>query len=143
MNGEDRQPRKDEQQLKDRERGLCAGPECMNGPRIVIVGVCGSGKSVLAEGLRAKGYEVHEVAQEHSLVPELFLHPKPDVVIYLEAADATVAKRKQTGWEPHLLAEQRRRLKLARERADIRLNTDGLEPAELLEKAGEALASRS
>lgn len=111
-------------------------------PRVVITGVCGSGKSVLAEGLKSLGYDAQAVAQEHSLVPGLFLHSRPDAVIYLEASDATVAERKQTGWEPRQLAEQRRRLKLARERADIRLNTDGLEPPELLEKAGEALAGR-
>ena len=111
--------------------------------RVVITGVCGSGKSVLAEGLKAMGYDAQAVAQEHSLVPELFLHPQPDVVIYLDASDATVAERKETGWEPHQLAEQRRRLKLARERADIRLNTDGLEPPELLERAGEALAEKA
>ena len=110
--------------------------------RVVVTGVCGSGKTVLAGGLKAMGYDAHAVAQEHSLVPELFLHARPDLVIYLEASDATVAERKQTGWEPHQLAEQRRRLRLARERADIHLNTDGLEPSVLLERAGEALAGR-
>ncbi|MHB8860026.1 MAG: DEAD/DEAH box helicase family protein [Thermoleophilia bacterium] len=110
--------------------------------RVVITGVCGSGKTVLAEGLKTMGYDARAVAQEHSLVPELFLHSRPDLVIYLEASDATVAGRKQTGWEPHQLAEERRRLKLARERADIHLNTDGLEPSVLLERAGEALAGR-
>ncbi len=108
-------------------------------PRIVITGVCGSGKTVLAEGLAAQGYDARAVAQEHSLVPDLFLRQQPDAVIYLEAEDATVAERKQTGWEPRQLAEQRRRLKLARERADIRLHTDGLEPPQLLEKARAAL----
>lgn len=110
--------------------------------RIVITGVCGSGKTVLAEGLKELGHDARAVAQEHSLVPELFLHPRPDVVFYLEASDDTVARRKETGWKPSQLAEQRRRLKLARERADIRLNTDGLEPSQLLEMAGAELAQR-
>ncbi len=114
----------------------------MKPTRIVITGVCGSGKSVLAEGLQRLGYDAHPVAQEHSLVPELFLHSRPDFVIHLEAEDSTVAERKQTGWQPSQLAEQRRRLKLARGRADIRLHTDGLAPAELLERARAALASR-
>ncbi|MBI5869607.1 MAG: hypothetical protein HZB44_01430 [Actinobacteria bacterium] len=110
--------------------------------RIVITGVCGSGKTVLAEGLKKLGYDARAVAQEHSLVPELFLHPEPDVVFYLDASDETVALRKETGWKPSQLAEQRRRLKLARQRADIRLNTDGLEPSQLLERAGTELARR-
>lgn len=110
--------------------------------RIVIAGVCGSGKTVLAEGLSALGYEAATVAQEHSLVPELFRHSHPDIVIYLDASDATVASRKQARWEPHQLQQQRDRLKLAREQADIRLNTDGLSPAGLLEKALQALAGR-
>lgn len=104
-------------------------------PRIVIVGVCGSGKSALAEALRRRGYEAESVAQEHSLVPDLFMHHHPDYVIYLEASDATVAERKQTGWEPRQLEAQRQRLKLARQRADIHLSTDGLTPPELLAKA--------
>jgi hypothetical protein len=110
--------------------------------RVIIAGVCWSGKSVLAEGLSALGYDAHPVAQEHSLVQELFLRTEPDAVIYLEAEDATVAERKQTSWQPSQLAEQRRRLKLARQRADIRLHTDGLAPPELLEKARRELEKR-
>lgn len=102
---------------------------------IVIIGVCGSGKSALADGLRSCGYKAESVAQEHSLVPDLFLHHKPGIVIYLDASDETVAVRKRTGWERHLLGEQRRRLKLARQRADIFLSTDGLSTAELLARA--------
>lgn len=117
-------------------------PETGLGKRIVIVGVCGSGKSALAQALKQRGYEAEPVAQEHSLVPDLFLHPRPDVVIYLEASDNTVTERKETGWEPHQLQEQRRRLELSREHADIRLSTDGLSPEELLAEAEEALRRR-
>ncbi|MBE0428892.1 MAG: hypothetical protein IBX61_03360 [Thermoleophilia bacterium] len=113
------------------------------GPRglIVIVGVCGSGKSVLARALRERGFRAESVAQEHSLVPELFLHPNPDIVIYLETSDDTVAERKQTAWEPHLLSQQRQRLEHARRRADIHIVTDGLSPEELLGKAEAALSA--
>ncbi len=103
--------------------------------RVVIVGVCGSGKTLLADGLTELGYEARSVSQEHSLVPDLFLHGGPGTVIYLDARDETVSARKQTGWEPRQLADQRRRLKLAREKADIHISTDGLEPGELLRKA--------
>lgn len=110
-------------------------------PRVVIAGVCGSGKTLLADGLRELGYNARSVSQEHSQVPALFRHSSPDVVIYLEASDETVSVRKQTGWEPRQLADQRRRLKLAREKADIRIRTDGLSPGELLHRAVEELAA--
>lgn len=106
---------------------------------MVIVGVCGSGKTLLAEMLQELGYDARSVSQEHSLVPDLFQHSRPEAVIYLDATDATVASRKQTGWEPSQLAEQRRRLKLAREKADIRIDTDDTDPEDMLEEALAAL----
>ncbi len=109
--------------------------------RIVVVGVCGSGKTLLVEGLKELGYDARSVSQEHSLVPDLFTHPGPDTVIYLEATDETVATRKQTGWEPKQLEDQRQRLKLAREKADILINTDGMKPEDLLQRAVEELKS--
>lgn len=111
----------------------------MRRSRVVIVGVCGSGKTSLAAALTARGYTAEVVAQEHSLVPDLFLHHQPDIVIHLEARDETVARRKETGWQPAQLADQRRRLELARSRADIRLSTDGLSPEELAERVAAAL----
>lgn len=103
--------------------------------RIVIVGVCGAGKTLLAENLVARGFDARTVAQEHSLVATLFLRSDPDAVVYLEASDATVAQRKRSGWEPSLLREQRRRLKLARQKADIVLATDGVDPDRLADEA--------
>ncbi len=106
---------------------------------IVIVGVCGSGKSLLAQALARRGYRARSVSQEHSLVPDLFRRTRPRVVIYLEASDETVAGRKQTGWEPRQLAEQRRRLARARQQADIVLATDGLDAGELVRRVEEQL----
>ncbi|RJQ45106.1 MAG: hypothetical protein C4534_05495 [Gaiellales bacterium] len=109
-------------------------------PRLAIVGVCGSGKSLLAEKLSGAGYDARPVAQEHSLVPALFRHGEPDAVIFLEATDETVARRKRSGWEPHLLKEQRGRLRLARREADIVLVTDEIDPDELAAQALRRLA---
>jgi len=111
-------------------------------PRIVVVGVCGSGKSILVEGLRAAGYDAHAVAQEHSIVPELFLHLNPDLIIYLSASDETVAARKKTGWEHGQLEAQRRRLKRARQQAHMHFQTDNVEPGELVRNVKKALANR-
>jgi hypothetical protein len=101
-------------------------------PAIVVVGVCGSGKSLLSEKLQAAGYAARPVAQEHSLVPDLFRKKAPDIVIFLEARDDTVARRKSSGWKPGQLRAQRQRLKLAREKADIVLETDEANPDSLL-----------
>ena len=53
---------------------------------IVIVGVCGAGKSVLVQGLRALGYPARACAQEHSYVQGLWARRgRPAALIYLEA----------------------------------------------------------
>jgi adenylate kinase len=112
--------------------GLRHGVHGRGSPSIVVVGVCGSGKSLLTESLAAAGYDARPVAQEHSLVQHLFLRNEPDIVICLEASNDTVARRKSTSWEPRQLNAQRERLKLARKKADIVLDTDGAGPDELL-----------
>ena len=51
--------------------------------RVVLVGICGSGKTVLAQALRRLGYEVRECGQEHSGVPYMWqVMSRPDVLIY-------------------------------------------------------------
>lgn len=111
-------------------------------PRIVVVGVCGSGKTLLTGRLKAAGYDARPVAQEHSLVPRLFLKSDPDFVILLEARDETVALRKSSSWKPSQLREQRERLKLAHEKADIVLETDDTTPDELLLRVRRVLDGR-
>ena len=41
-------------------------------PLVGIVGPCSAGKSVLARRLRAAGYEVREIRQEHSVTPTMW-----------------------------------------------------------------------
>ena len=56
--------------------------------RVVLVGICGSGKTTLAQGLRRLGYEVKECGQEHSEVPYMWqVISRPDVLIYLDASE--------------------------------------------------------
>lgn len=112
------------------------------GPTIVVVGVCGSGKSLLTGKLAAAGYDARQVSQEHSLVPDLFRRSDPDIVVMLEARDETVARRKSSGWEAVQLRAQRQRLARARENADIVLETDALSPEELFEKVRREIDSR-
>lgn len=103
-------------------------------PRIVIVGVCGSGKTVLADALVELGYNARAMAQEHSFVPSMWrAHGQPNVLVYLDAAAETVNQRLgRQDWTPEAIAEQRRRLADAYTYCDLYLVTDHLSAAEVL-----------
>lgn len=105
-------------------------------PRIVIVGVCGSGKTVLAAALARLGYNVRATAQEHSFVPGMWrARGQPNVLICLDAEAETVNRRLgRQDWTEEALAEQRRRLVDAYAYCDLRLSTDDLGYAEVLER---------
>ncbi len=94
---------------------------------IVVVGVCGAGKSTLVRGLCALGYRARECVQEHSYVPTLWCrHGRPRVLICLNASADAVSRRLGGRWEESALEVQRERLALARESCDLYLETDGL-----------------
>ena len=110
---------------------------------VKIVGICGSGKSTLARRLQAHGYHAHQIAQEHSGVPDLWRRRNPpDVLVYLDASGDTARQR-----YPHLnltddyLDIERQRLAHARQHAHCYIDTDGLTPDEVLEKALACLAA--
>ncbi len=94
---------------------------------IVVVGVCGAGKSTLARGLRALGYPARACVQEHSYVPTLWRrHGRPRVLVYLHAGLDTVCRRRHVRWDESVLAAQRSRLALARQSCDLFVDTDPL-----------------
>lgn len=92
--------------------------------RIAVVGVCASGKSTLVNGLKQLGYEAYAVAQEHSSVPYLWNRRQPSFVVCLDARYETVRRRRPVSFGPERLAEQRERLRHAREHCDFFLATD-------------------
>lgn len=103
--------------------------------RIVVVGVCASGKTELVERLRAHGYDAHQCAQEHSYVPTMWQQiARPDVLIYLEASRETISRRLERDFSEQDWQEQRRRLAHAAEHADLIICTDDLTPAEVCER---------
>ena len=103
--------------------------------RIVVVGVCASGKTELVERLRARGYDAHQCAQEHSYVPTMWQQmARPDVLIYLEASRETVARRLERDFSEQDWQEQRRRLAHAAMHADLIIGTDDLTPDEVFER---------
>ncbi|WP_026370684.1 hypothetical protein [Kallotenue papyrolyticum] len=97
---------------------------------IVVVGPCGSGKSTLVARLQAAGYDARAVAQEHSVIPDLWRHGgEPDALIYLDASPAVIAHRRRNDFPVWLYAQQVGRLRLARAHATLYLQTDRLDPA--------------
>lgn len=112
--------------------------------RIAVVGPCGSGKSTLVRNLEALGYRVHEPAQEHSGVPDMWQRlTAPDVLIYLDAELSTIAQRRRIQWGQSYLDELRRRLRHARRHADLYLATDGLTPEQVLNHVRQFLKSQA
>jgi GTPase SAR1 family protein len=96
--------------------------------RIAVVGPCACGKSTLTKALKTAGFEARHPAQEHSYVPNMWQKiSQPDLLIYLDVDYAsTLARRPHTGGGPQRLAEQRHRLRHARENCDFYLDTSGL-----------------
>lgn len=92
--------------------------------RIAVVGVCASGKSTLVRGLRELGYDAYAVAQEHSGVPYLWSRRAPSFLVVLDATYDTVRQRRPVSYGPERLAQQRQRLRHAREHCDFFLATD-------------------
>ncbi|MFQ5340449.1 MAG: hypothetical protein ACE5F6_02760 [Anaerolineae bacterium] len=110
--------------------------------RIAVVGPCGVGKTTLARQLKALGYHVHEPAQEHSGVPDMWQRiTAPDLLIYLDAELPTIAQRRRIQWGQDYLDELRRRLRHARRHADLYLPTDGLTPQQVLQRVQRFLGS--
>jgi shikimate kinase len=109
--------------------------------RVVLVGVCGSGKTTLALRLRRLGYEVRECGQEHSEVPHMWqVMSRPDVLIYLDASEEVIRQRGRRHYVKDMIAEQRRRLAHARAHCQLYVMTDDLTPTEVLERVTHFLA---
>jgi deoxyadenosine/deoxycytidine kinase len=107
---------------------------------IVIVGPCAAGKTTLAQALRARGYVARQIAQEHSYVPDMWLKlSRPETLIYLDASFERCTERKRLSWTEAEYAEQRHRLRHAREHCQIYINSDALTPEQVLAAAIEAL----
>ena len=101
----------------------------VGGPVVVVVGVCGSGKTELVRRLRLRGIDARVVAQEHSEVRTLWRHlGTPDAVVYLSARTRTVHRRGRSTLSMTILGEQRRRLADARRIATVRIRTDEVSP---------------
>ena len=94
---------------------------------IGLVGPCASGKSTLSAILRARGFRVKHIAQEHSFVKDMWQRiTNPDLLIFLDASYEVTLQRRQLDWSKANYLEQHRRLSHAREHADLYIYTDDL-----------------
>lgn len=99
---------------------------------VVVVGPCGAGKTTLAAALRHEGYAVRAVAQEHSIIRELWRHGgEVAALIFLDAAPQAISVRRGHDFPLWLYREQIERLKSAREHATMVLDTTELSAAEV------------
>ncbi|MEI7557018.1 hypothetical protein [Candidatus Chlorohelix sp.] len=99
--------------------------------RILIVGPCASGKSLLVEALRQQGYNAHSAAQEHSHVKAMWLMNKPSHLIYLEVGIEAIKRRRSISWGAEFLQDENLRLAHARAHADCIINTNNLTPEQV------------
>ena len=109
-------------------------------PRIGVVGPCKSGKSTLVRGLQGDGYQVTQIAQEHSFAPRMWEQiSKPDVLIYLHSEYETTVRRGLI-WTRAEYEDQRPRLVHAHKNADLKITTDDLLPETVLKRVLDFLA---
>ncbi len=102
---------------------------------IGIVGPCGAGKSTLMQGLKEHGYNARAIAQDHSYVPSMWQQlTNPDVLIFLQASHLVGARRRNMSWTEAEWEEQQRRLRHAREHANLFLDTDALGILDVLQQ---------
>lgn len=113
-------------------------------PLIAVVGPCASGKSTLVGALRERGYDAREVAQEHSEVETMWRRiTRPDLLIYLDVSQETAGRRRAAEADAAWWHRLERRLRHARQHADLRINTDDMSPEEVLDEALSFLEQRA
>lgn len=101
---------------------------------IGVVGPCGAGKSSLVAGLQCLGFRVRHIAQEHSYVPDMWKRlTNPEVLIYLDVTYENTVIRRKLDWTYQEYEEQLRRLKHARQHADLVIDTNSISVSQVLE----------
>lgn len=102
---------------------------------IGVVGPCASGKSTLVKALKAKGYNIRAISQEHSYVADMWRRVSPtDILIYLDIQLETIKKRRQIHWGQDRLDALNYRLRHARSHANFYLATDTLSSEDVAQK---------
>jgi deoxyadenosine/deoxycytidine kinase len=98
-----------------------------------VVGPCGAGKSSLVAGLRARGIHARHIAQEHSYVQDMWKRiTNPDILVYLDVSYENTILRRKLDWTYDEYLEQLRRLQHARQHADLVIDTNPVNIAQVL-----------
>ena len=119
-------------------------PPRTNRPLIGVVGFCAAGKSTLIAGLTRLGYRTRHIAQEHSYVKDMWLRlTNPDMLVFLDVSYATTCQRRKLDWTKADWDEQQHRLRHAREKADLFLDTDKLSVEQVLERVEEEIKRKT
>lgn len=93
--------------------------------KIGLVGPCTAGKSTVGSRLRELGYEVRQIAQEHSYVPNMWKRiSNPDILIFLEVSYENTLSRRNLSWKKSDYEIQLHRLRHAKAFATLSINTD-------------------
>ena len=101
---------------------------------IGVLGPCASGKSTLVNALKSKNYIARHIAQEHSYVRDMWKQlSNPDFLIYLDVSFEISIRRTGTSWKREIFRKQVARLEHAREYADLYIQTDELNPQQVLD----------
>lgn len=107
----------------------------MEPAKLGVVGPCASGKTTLIAGLRKYGLEARHIAQEHSYVANMWKRiSNPDVLIYLHVSYPLTLVRRKMEWTEEEYKKQLDRLQHAREHADLFVDTDLIDPNEVLQR---------
>ena len=102
---------------------------------IGLVGPCAAGKSTISAALKAQGYEVRHIAQEHSYVQDMWLRiTNPDILVFLDVSYTNTLARRNLNWTEREYKIQLDRLAHAGENADLYINTNDLTPAQVIEQ---------
>lgn len=105
----------------------------MSEPLIGLVGPCAAGKTTIGGQLKKLGYQVRQIAQEHSYVPYMWLRiTNPDFLVYLEVTYENTLERRNLRWTREEYAEQLRRLSHAHQHADLIIDTNNLSPQQVV-----------
>ena len=112
--------------------------------KIGIVGPCAAGKTTLVDNLKKSGYACKHIAQEHSYVDDMWKRlTNPDILIYLDVSYPLTIERRHMNWTLEEYQEQLRRLKHARDHADLYISTDELNSKEVLARVLNYLSTSS
>ena len=86
--------------------------------------------------LRARGYQVKEIMQEHCAAPAMWQRiTNPDVLVYLDVQPEVAAQREGLSKPSSWWAEEREvRLAHARQHCDIYVDTSNFSPDEVLQQ---------